>query len=248
VKTRAMTFDLKTVVAPTAGLVLTPPIPLRFALAWRGPIRLDVVQPSTLGLGDVGTLVLDVTATMHYTPHQVSAGMSWEAAEGLRFCVDALYSAWHLAPNPATSLQVDLKGEIPEGLNLDEAVAMKTKDKSPRFEDTVATSVGAEITMPDGVTVLRAGVGYRPTFVPDQTGATNWLDNSAMLLGAGVSFQFHDPTGVFPAPLHLDLGAQLQSFFPREVKKDQINDPVGGYRFGGTALAAAAALRYELWE
>lgn len=244
---RNLDFALKTTAAPIAGFTVTPTDKLRLSFAYRGALSLALSQPNIINLGDIGTLVLDVSGVVHYTPHELAAGVSFEPTESLRVMVDAKFAMWSLAPYPAAQVQVKLQGQVPEALGLDKALSFGTKDPSPGFKNTLTPSVAVEYTFPDKVTRLRGGYAFRPTYVPDQVlSRSNFLDNSAHVLGLGATFQFHDPSEVFTQPLKIDLAAQGQLMQRRDVKKDQrTSDPVGNYDFGGAAIAASASIRYE---
>lgn len=241
---RDLTFDLKTSASLNAGVIVTPLDVLRVGIVYRGANRLDVSQPNVIGLGDIGTLDLVVKGTVHYTPQQFGAGITYDALDTLRLTADFRYHRWSQAPYPAMQVKVGITGEVPEGLGLDDVLAFETNDPEPGFQDVLVSAFAAEFIFPDKVTHLRGGYAFRPSYVPDQTGRSNFLDNSAHLFGLGATFQFFDPTRIFTHPLKFDVAAQGQILATRTVQKPG-GDPVGNYSFGGFVFAASAALRYE---
>jgi long-subunit fatty acid transport protein len=246
VERRDLIAAMRTTPTLVAGAMFTPNETIRVGLAYRQANLLEVTLPTTVGLGDVGTLFLDVRSLMHYTPHELALGASVRPSEDLRVSFDLRWHLWSLAPNPAVGVRVELRGEVPEGLGLDRAFNFTAPDPATGFANTLTPSVAAEYRLPGGGTWLRAGYALRPTFVPNQVqSSSNWLDNTAHVLGFGASIRFLDPLEVFALPLHLDLGGQLQALQRREVRKLQDNDPVGNYDFGGVVLAFSGALRYE---
>lgn len=244
IEKRDLTFDLITRVSPTLGVIVTPAEKLRVGLSFRGSNQLDVSQPNVIGLGDVGTLDLIVEGTVHFTPQQFAAGVSYEVRERLKLNVDLRAHRWSQAPHPAVQVKVGIKGEVPEGLGLDEVLTFQTNDPDPGFVTIVVPSFAAEYTFPDKVTQVRGGYAFRPSYVPDQTGRSNFLDTNTHLLGLGATFQFQDPSGVFTQPLKFDLAAQGQLLQTRFADKPD-GDLVGDFSYGGFAFAASAALRYE---
>ncbi len=247
VRHRKLDFTLKTTAAPIVGLTVTPTDRLRFSFAYHGALSLPVVENSAIGLGDLGTLLLDVSGVVQYSPHELAVGAMVAPTDHLRIDADLRYEMWNLAPYPAAQIKVDATGDVLHSLGLDQALSMQTKDPPAPFQATLVPSVAVEATLPDGVTTLRAGYSFRPTYVDDQVlPDSNFLDNDAHIVGLGASFQFRDPTEVFSQPLRLELAAQGQFFQPRTVKKEQgTADPVGDYTFGGAVLALAATLRYD---
>lgn len=242
---RDLSFALKNSISPVAGVTVTPHEKVRVAFAFRGSNELRVNQPNTIVLGDIGTLQLDVSGVVHYTPLELSTGVSFAPTKNLVLAADVKYQRWSVAPNPAMQVKVGITGEIPEGLGLDKALAMQSVDGETGFRDIAVVGVAAEYTFKDDVTKIRGGYSFRPSYVPDQNQQTNFLDNNTHLLGAGLTFQFSDPTQVFTKPIKVDLAAQAQYLASRTVTKKQPADVVGSYSFGGIAVAGNVALRYE---
>lgn len=245
VERRDVSLEMQTKPSPTAGIIVRPNDRLRIGLSARGELGLDLNLPNVIGLGDLGTLELGISGVMHYTPPQLAVGAQYQVTDDLKLALDLKLDLWGFAPSPALDVQVKLRGEIPEGLGLDEALSFGSNDGPPGFIHVVTPSLSGEWRMPDKVSTLRFGYAYRPTFVPDQLGSTNWLDNTAHVLAAGATFGFVDPSGIFSKPLKLDLAAQGQVMQPRSVDKTQERDAVGDYDFGGVVLAFSTAVRYD---
>ncbi len=247
VEQRTLDFKLKTVAAPTAGFTITPMERLRVSFAYRGSLQLGIVQPNVIRLGDIGTLKLDVSGTVHYTPHELSVGISFSPTPSLRLLADAKLSLWSLAPLPAAAIGTSLEGDVPTSLGLDAALSFQTKDPQAGYQNTLTPALAAEYTLPDGVTVLRGGYAWRPTYVPDQVrSSSNLLDADAHIVGLGATLQFHVPFGLFEQPMKFDFAGQAQLQRPRTVVKEQgTSDPVGDYTFGGVVYAASGAIRYD---
>jgi hypothetical protein len=87
-------------------------------------------------------------------------------------------------------------------------------DEVAGFHDTLSTSLGGEAVLTRNTT-LRAGMGFRPSPVPDQTGRTNYVDNAMWLFGLGSAHQFF----ISEQSLELALYGQLQAAVPRTTTK-----------------------------
>jgi long-subunit fatty acid transport protein len=243
VNRRDLTFNLEPSAAPSAGIIVSPNRDLRFALSYRGPLDLKVRQPNNINIG-VAEFDLVVQGSVLYTPHQIAMGVQYRPTLRWVLSADLKLDLWSKAPAPGAQLNVKVKGEAVEGLAGD-AFDFGSKDGATGFQNTWTPSLSGEYDFPSQGAKVRAGYAFRPPYVPNQNGSTNWLDTSTHLFGAGASIQFHDPLEVFSQPLYADLAAQLQVAQTREVVKNSSADPVGNYKFGGVAMAATAGLRYE---
>lgn len=245
VERRDIDFSLITMLSPIVGATVRATDALTLALVWRGDQKLELTQPNSIDLGDLGVLGFEVLGTVHFSPHQLALGASYEVTERLRLALEFTYSFWSLAPHPGLDLKVNFSGEVAEGLGLDEAMSFGSRDAPVGFSDTFAPSLSGEYRLGREGQVLRAGYTWRPTMVPDQENRTNYLDTTAHVFAAGANLPFHDPLELLERPLHLVLAAQLQYLVPRQTTKLQRADPVGNHRIGGTVLALGASLRYD---
>ncbi len=87
------------------------------------------------------------------------------------------------------------------------------------YHDTVSASIGGELVVQPKRARLRAGVGYRPSPVPAQTGRTNYVDNDMWLLGLGSAYDIH----VNSHTLEVGLFGQLQLAVPRNAQKQRLS-------------------------
>ena len=65
--------------------------------------------------------------------------------------------------------------------------------RSPGFVDTLTVRVGGELRLLQEMLVVRAGYGFRPSPVPDQTSSTNIVDNTAHVIAGGVGLNIKLP-------------------------------------------------------
>jgi hypothetical protein len=249
---RYLDAEIANAIAPTAGAIVSVPLGdedaprrLRIGAAWRGELELKVHLPTTLDLGDLGTLVLDIDARTHWTPHEFTVGAMYRHDEKLAAYASLSYAMWSRAPNPQIRVNVALAGEIAEALGLDEALALQSSatDASPGFVDIFIPRVGVEWAPSESFT-LRGGYWLRPTPIADQTRRTNYVDNTTHGAAVGASFTFQDPVELFPNPLTVDLTGQLVLLQPRETLKREAGDPVGNYTSGGLVGHLDLTLRY----
>ena len=231
----------------TAGLLFEPVAGLRIGAAYRGDLDLYYDLPVVADLGTLLELEIAAAETVLYTPHQISAGVSYELAEPhLVFAVDVLYAMWSLAPDPSPQVTLNLGGELLEGFGLADTldVNMAGRKIDLAFVDTLSPRVGVEYAPAYWVT-LRGGYFFRPTPAPKQTGATNYLDNDAHGVSLGVAFTFKDPFEVHPNPTVLDVGNQLTLLNRRTVYKTAEDDPVGDLSHGGLVYSVGISVSHS---
>ncbi len=240
---RDITVDLNTVPTPTAGILIEPGETVKIGLSWRKEAQLYYEQPTTIDLGDVGALKLDVTGLAQYWPHVFSGAVSLRFTPRLLVAVQADYYLWSRAPNDQVHVTVTPSGAVLTALGLDALLKVDSADAKMGFANIVIPHLAAEYQAADWI-ALRAGASIRPAVTPDQTGTTNYLDDSSESFSAGATFRFTDPLEVFSDPVSLDLGGQLIVANERTAKKAQLADPTGSSTYGGTLFSFAAMLRY----
>lgn len=86
------------------------------------------------------------------------------------------------------------------------------------FHDTVSGAIGGELAMGAQAPRLRAGIGYRPSPVPPQTGRTNHIDNDMWLLGLGSAYDVR----INGHSLEVALFSQLQLAVAQKTEKDAL--------------------------
>ena len=241
-KARDITVDLNTVPTPTAGILIEPTDNLKLGLSWRRESRLYYTQPTTIDLGDLGALKLDVQGIAQYWPDVFSAGVSFKPTSRLLIAAQVDYLRWSKSPKDQVTVTVTPKGQVLAALGLDSLLGFGSQDARPGFSDILEPHLGVEYAATDFLTV-RGGAWVRPPVTPDQRGTTNYLDNFTEAVSAGLSFRFADPLRVFTDPVTFDLGGQLIFANERSDKK-QGADPTGSASWGGVLYNFSAMLRY----
>ena len=98
--------------------------------------------------------------------------------------------------------------------------------KDPEFSDIFSFRAGAEWWIVDFASV-RAGTGYFPSPMPEQTGRYNYVDNDLVLYSIGTGFRFE----LFETTFTVDVAAQLWQMLSLEVSKlgpDALSKEEGG--------------------
>lgn len=242
-KKRELTNNLQTVVSPVVGLTFKKG-DFRAGLAWRGEMQLAYALPVAVDLGAIGALKLDVHGIAHWTPHVVDLGVGYKVTDALSLDVDLGYEMWSRAPNDQVFVGNSLQGDALIQSGLADVLSFSSHDPAMGFSDVLVARAGAEYAVSE-LFSLRGGVGYRPSPVPDQEGATNYLDNATVTVAGGFSVGFADPLEIFERPITIDVGVEYLAAIPRAYHKQQSADPAGNYAFGGGALDLAAAVRYR---
>lgn len=143
---------------------------------------------------------------VHYAPRQVVAAAAWEDRR-FGVALDATWNQWSIYRD---------NHDVPAG-----------------FSDSWTASLGGELR-PSNELTLRGGFGYRQSPVPDQTGRSNFVDNSLLRFAVGAGYMFHfgtpkatdrkflpSPAGPVGKDRTLEVSAfvQLQFAIPRETVK-----------------------------
>lgn len=175
-----------------AGVLVDFTDELSFGLQLRNEVYFRIHGTNNIRLGTEGgederIIEQELDWTPSYSPASVAAGLSWEVGRA-QILADARYERWS-----------DFRD---------------THSQPAGFEDIISPRLGFEYALESG-NELRAGLGWVPSPVPDQTGRTNYVDNDRLITSAGASYEFD----AFGAPLQLDWALQMQLLFTRDTEK-----------------------------
>ncbi len=175
-----------------AGVLVDLTDNLHLGVQYRNEVYFRIHGQNNIRLGTSGgdnerviQQVLDWTPS--YSPDTLTTGLSWQFGRS-QLVADARYQRWS-----------DFRD---------------THSHPTDFHDTVSPRLGYEYDLASG-NHLRAGAGWEPTPVPDQTGRTNYVDNDRVLASVGASYKFN----AFDIPLQLDWAVQFQWLVTRVTYK-----------------------------
>ena len=242
---RNLRVDLSPAASLTAGIMAGPFYGFRFGFSFRGSLGLNYRLPIGLNLEGVGALELDAKGTAAWTPNQFTFGVAYELPQHhLRFGFDLLFAQWSDAPDPATKLDVKASGDVLERLGLSSALSFTSPDLPLGGVNTWTPRFGVEWGFLKDWT-LRGGYFYRPTPLPKQDGFTNYLDNDAHGLSAGLAWTAPDYLEIHKNPVTLELAFQSLILPNRTVVKRLANDPVGNLQSKGGLFTLALSFRHD---
>ena len=247
----AVRIELQPVARLTAGVAARPMPGVRLGVGYRQEIALRYEIPSRIDLGDAASAALQVEQNALYSPSSLHVGGSWRSPAGTwLLAIDLGLALWSGAPDPSTTVVIDVGGETVDKAGLGEVIDVG-QDAAPinlHFEDTWTPALALEWRAIEAL-ALRGGYAYRPTPAPRASGPFNYLDNDGHLLGFGAEWGFGKAISSRPVgagnraeparlhhPLSLRFGGQVQILARRTVEKLDANDPVGDYEHGGAVL------------
>lgn len=175
-----------------AGVQVALPLNLRLGLSYRGPVSFRIQgENEILVSGAAGTETQRIDWTPKYSPSSFNLGASWEVG-AFEIAADARWIRW--------------------------SEYRDTQSQRPEFSDVLSSRIGLEYDTSEE-SRLRLGLGWDPSPVPDQTGRTNYVDNSRFLASIGSS---HD---LLVAGLGLEWSwfLQFQFLMERETDKAALN-------------------------
>jgi long-chain fatty acid transport protein len=181
---------------------------LRVGAVYRQRFEIPFKVRSTT-MADGNPIDFDITASSHFTPHQVAVGVVWRT-ESLASALDVGWAKWSGYAGP----YVRVGGKQP-------AVG-PVSGHPPRvpFEDTFSIRAGIE-SLTSGGLVYRGGYGFESSPVPrDQQGVTNLLDGTKHTVAFGGGYVWKR--------LRLDVHLSVQLVSTRTATKT-IYDGTGEY-------------------
>lgn len=246
VRSQSIGVDVALVAAPVVGVTVAPVGGLLVGVSWRDAIALDYSLPSRFVIDDLVSLDLTLNGTVLYTPASWNVGVSYLFdGIGLRVSGEFSYVRWSLAPDPSIGLEIDLGGDVLAALGVEDRLDIGSGAAVDLgFVDTGVWRVAGELRVNEYV-VARGGYAWRPSPAPVPTGAFNYIDGDAHVIGGGLGVTFFNPLEERGSPAHVDVGYQLTVMEAVDVVKGA-GDAVGGYVAGGVVHAVSVSFRHEL--
>lgn len=233
----------------TAGTTLHPMPDLWLALSYRQRLSLNYQIPTSVAIGKPVDIEIGLGHETLFSPDSLHFGLAWRTPDKkLLLSGDMTLAMWSQTPDPTPQVKLDVGGSTVRAMGMGSAldVGTQTAPLDLHYVNTWTPALGVEYHATPLVTV-RSGYLFRPSPAPRATGPTNYLDNDAHGIGAGLGFVFGrfsdevqerlgdgDQGTAAPAPFHVDIGAQVLLLVRRTVYKTDPNDPVGDLTHGGS--------------
>ncbi len=184
-----------------AGLLFALPADISLGVSYRGATEFRIKGANNLQLHGIDTddekIAQNINWVPTYTPSSLSIGLAKVFGSTL-VTADARYTRWS-----------DYRD---------------THNARPEFRDRIAYRLGAEYAYSETAN-LRIGTGLVPSPIPDQTGRTNYIDNTRLLGSVGSSQKFTFASLPFEASWFL----QFQYLLRRTTDKNALVDDLGQY-------------------
>jgi hypothetical protein len=200
--------ELVPAAAPVFGLAVDPGNDFRIGASLRTPLRANFdVTLATSGLAGLQLAPMHIRGVAHYEPLRIDAEVSRPFGK-TTLLVALGYERWSDFPG---SLGPTV--ECPDG----EPECGTTAPPLPNANDIVIPRLGVshEFSIAKATATLRGGYAFVPAAIPEQRGASNYLDSARHGFALGYSLSL-PPDGV---PLHLDLAFRLDLLAPRTHEK-----------------------------
>ncbi len=241
-------LDVRPAFAPILGFRLDMKLVHESLAGWtwgvtyRHPIDL-LIEPTILGLdlygraedlGSLESIIVPLQAQIYFsildyfTPRQLALGTALRK-EFFTAYVDLTWNQWSKAA-PSVGRIDESATEVKIGLvDMDPRVINAREIDPLEWRDTWVFRAGFEITpKPKHIggkfeeigVVFRGGYAYDPTWIPEQTRMTNFMDSDHHLVSFGTGVRVGDPFGVIEGPISLDVFLQLQKMVSRTHTKD----------------------------
>jgi long-chain fatty acid transport protein len=220
--------DVTPAVRPIAGVAFRTPVGLRFGAVYSHYSYTDVKMDVQLRIWNgerpvEGTDEVQKEFLQHhrfvlgYDPREIVLGAAYENGP---FSVEAS-TAWQ-----QWSEYLDRHGDNwthPTSGPVDATAPGDDGWTDPSFSDVWDVRGGAEWRVTD-FAALRAGAGWFPSPMPEQTGRYNYVDNDLVLYSLGAGFRFEISKHVFT----IDLAGQVWQMLELTVNKEDLPVKEGG--------------------
>lgn len=200
-----LTLDAKVNVgvSPHGGVSYRPIQRLRLTATVHAPQRVEFNTKFAFLLGSGVSQSSTLNFVLDYMPWQVGAGAAFDVLDSrdqtFTITASALYGRW--------SQYVDRQGERPSA--------------AFGFDDTITGATGARYRI--GSVSLLADVQYKPTPVPPQRGASNYVDNDRVGVALGAEYGFRLADTPFGVGIHV-AGYRLLQRYQRKLSTPTFAD------------------------
>jgi Outer membrane protein transport protein (OMPP1/FadL/TodX) len=238
----------------TLGLHAQPVSWFRVGLAFRDKIELEFDLPNNIEIPSLtifegnrlqvlraSQLYLIAESNSHFSPRTYELGLAFDITEHWLVSTDVAYHEWSAMSTDAPYASAFVYGGLADVFPTEPG----RRPEPPDFDDTFSFALGGEFrpVVENKLKVaLRAGYRYRPTPVPDQLFANNYLDADTHVFSAGAGVRGDKVSDYLPRSMSLDSYFQYQYSPERIYEKDSPNDLVGDLQFQETWWNVGGAL------
>ncbi|MEO8705297.1 MAG: outer membrane protein transport protein [Kofleriaceae bacterium] len=221
--------------APLAGVRWRPSPLVDLSASFRGSLSLDLDLDIVANIDVPNVVTGDATVTLrsvsYFTPMRATVAAAVHPRADLTVTADLTFERWSALGSGVPDLRVLLALDIAPPL-------VDSMQPAADFHDTITPRLGAEWRT--GSRTLRAGAGYLPSPVPDQTGITSFADGARVLATAGAGLRI-EPNAILVYPIDLDVAIGWQHVAHALVRKDATLQPGGAFSSGGDLFQASAS-------
>lgn len=222
--------------APLAGISFKwenlGPGTFNAGFTYRGELVLVIDPFDTEAITELGNIDMKMSLAIqdYFTPNEYILGLAYTYPnlwifKSVTFAFDAEYQQW-------------------SRFDLSRTRKLQPDYEDPNFKDIIIYRLGFEETIFPWLKV-REGYVYRPAFTPDQTGRSNFLDNTTHIISLGVGFIIPDII-VLKVPVEVDVAYQFQYLSERESIKTDLSNPYNpSYTYGGQVHTVFFSIRWR---
>jgi len=253
----SIAVDLVAVRYPQVGLAFEATRYLTLSASFRGSFLLridqsfsvsgDLGNPGRTPLVSGGSLAVRTLGSDLFQPWQLTAGAALRITRRLLCSLDLTFARWSDYETPAS--QVTVAADLGPVLGPLVHIPPPRTFAAPGFHDILSPRLGVEVRALERQRLaldLRGGWSFEPSPVPDQTGASNYVDSDKHTFALGAGLELRRLAAFLPETLALDAHAAVTALSPRSAHK---LDPTSGgsdWTASGAVLAAGLTLRLGL--
>ncbi|MDP8222276.1 MAG: outer membrane protein transport protein [Candidatus Lernaella stagnicola] len=228
------------------GLHFTPTEWLRLGLAFRDKLELQFNLPNDIGIPSLkifdgnrlqvlrpSQLYLIADSNSHFSPRAYVLGAAFDITDRWLAALNVEYNEWSDMSTDAPYASAFVYGGLADVFPTQPG----RRPKPPDFDDVFSYHVGAEFrpVLREHLRVdVRTGYWYRPTPVPEQRYANNYLDSDTHIFSAGAGIRGDDLSKYLPRSVQFDTFFQYQYGQERVYKKADPTDFLGDLKFQET--------------
>lgn len=222
-------FDVDTETSPTVGVMLTPTKNLRLGYCFHNslsqivsPLKAQAQARIVLNGQELIELPLALSISFegYYWPQQHNWGVSYLWGERLLLSVDLSLFRWSKFTSASRGAP------------------------DPGWNDSLVPRIGIEF-LPVKDLALRCGYFFEPSPLPDQSRASNYMDNDRHAFSVGAGYTFSDPLKIVRKPMTLDLAFQYIYMPTRETQKNTGFFPDHSYEANGEIFTVGGNITFR---